>query len=195
MGALVEQHRVPGVPSSNPLAESGIFEHDSLGSHSIERFAALAYTIAQLSPFEEVDMGQLLESLLGSRSRMRRVALGVARGDAQLSFRPGDEHREGICTDCRVLFGQSPEMSTMAGAVGCARFVAWTVGQPWPETIVQAVALAIAMPEHRFARDVLTREVLELAARYTVLPEHVLVRMRMIAGAHDSTERAAIPSG
>lgn len=169
--------------------DSGVFESSS--SLWIETHARLAYTMADLAAEDCADVGQLLENLVGG-CRIRFVDMGVARGDAQLSFREGDSFGDAICIDVRFLSGQSRASMTIAGARACGRFVNWQFGgREWPERVLAAVALAIAMPERAFARDLMVMSVLELAEFYAVTPEHVLLRQKMIRGAHDSTERAA----
>jgi hypothetical protein len=180
--------------------ESGTYEaesqYETTASQRVEAFARLAYTIRNrvkdmADPINNYD---LLRRLV-KPAPIERVDLGVPGGGAKLTF--SDASGDGdvaVCTSVLLPGGQTDAMLSMSCARACAHYVEWVAGERFPAGLLQAVTLAIAMPEPAFREEMGYLSVAELAEAYMVLPEHVLQRMRMLRGAHDSSERPAFTS-
>jgi len=175
------------------MVDSGVYEYESPAGFWVETMARLAYTCARVPMADPPGTGDLLDRLACT---VRYVRVGVAAGDAEIVIGTPPGAACDICQYAHLLEDQSPEMLSIACARACAKYVAWVSNEDFArvERLLRPVTLAIAMPETSFRREMVEMSVPELARAYVVRPEHVLERMRMIRGAHDSTERPAFTS-
>jgi len=192
------------------LAEfvSGVMAHGSLRIQSIESITRIAYGLARASQTEPPGMGPLLLALIRARptsaarrrydfpaARIDYVDVGIPAGQAQVEFTapyPYDPECMAVCRVVRIARRQSDEMLTMAYARACALFMAWLHSEEWADALIDAVAVALVMPEPALRSDMRELSVHELADAYVVEPSVVLQRMKMLHRTHDSGERPAV---
>lgn len=167
--------------------ESGIVAYDTPSSQRIEVFARVAYETAGVPIADPPGLGILFEVLIGPI--LEYVDIGIPPGTVEMEF-----NETGVIA-VRMDGRQSLEDCALATARAIARYVAWVVTagkDDWADRLLDAVALAIVMPEAAFRTEMEEMTTGELAYSFQVSESMVLERARMLRGGHDSGERMAI---